>query len=766
MLAARAALAATLTAPEIAERAAPVYPEAARGLSREVVVVVTVAPDGSVQGAALEAPAGDALDGVALDAARRHRFKPATRDGAPVSAKIKLALLLEAPPRETPRTERSAGAPPSVGLAPAEHEIEDVRVKGERETASPTKRTLERREIEAIPGTFGDAIRAVESLPGAARAPAFSGLIILRGSAPRDSQVFLDGMAVPLAYHFGGLTSIVPTELIERIDLYPGNYDVEYGRGMGGIVDIGLRSPASDGPHGLVKADLLDYRAMVETPLGKHARVLVAARRSWFDAWFPAVATALNVGATAAPVYQDAEVVFEQDVGARGRLTVTALTSGDRVSLTVPPSAADASFSGDIDNHTDFHRAQVRFETKAKGGTRVAAQTSVGYDHFDVTVGKLVKGESTAVRVGTRARVDAPLSSGWRARAGADVDAGQYDFSLTFPPIPVADEPDIGPLFGRQRLSERASVPYAMPAAWAALEGTLARRVRAHLGLRVEGFTDVAGVAVEPRTNVRWTLDPDAPRPTVLKAALGVYAQPPQFYELDPVFGTPGLRFNQAVHVSAGVEQTLARGVTLSVEPFAKRLFDLVSRRADGTQTGGYRGGNEGTGLVYGVEALLKMRPTERFMGWIAYTISRSERRALPELPTRVFEYDQTHVLSAVGSLRLGGGWELGARVRLISGNPYTPTVGAAFDADAGAYAGLEQQPVFSARLPPFFSLDVRAEKAFHLGKMLTVRAYVDVVNATNHANLEGTATNFDFSQTSWVSGLPFLPNVGLRGEL
>jgi len=153
-------------------------------------------------------------------------------------------------------------------------------------------------------------------------------------------------------------------------------------------------------------------------------------------------------------------------------------------------------------------------------------------------------------------------------------------------------------------------------------------------------------------------------------------------------------------------------------------------------------------------------------MGWIAYTISRSERRALPELPTRIFEFDQTHVLSAVGSVRFAHGWEIGARVRLISGNPYTPTAGAAFDADAGAYAGLERQPLFSARLPPFFSLDMRIEKAWRIADRLTVRAYLDVINVTNRANLEGTSTSFDFSRTSYVSGLPFLPNVGLRGEL
>ena len=62
-----------------------------------------------------------------------------------------------------------------------------------------------------MPGTMGDALRAIENLPGVARAPFNSGLLIIRGGKPTDSRVFLAGAEVPQLYHFGGFTSIVPT---------------------------------------------------------------------------------------------------------------------------------------------------------------------------------------------------------------------------------------------------------------------------------------------------------------------------------------------------------------------------------------------------------------------------------------------------------------------------------------------------------------------------------------------------------------------------
>jgi len=120
-----------------------------------------------------------------------------------------------------------------------------VTVTGERPPREVSKRVLGRDEIQHSAGTQGDALLSVQNLPGIARPPPFSGALVVRGSAPDDTAVLVDGTDVPLAYHFGGLSSVVPTELLNQIDFYPGNFSARYGRKMGGIVDVQLR-PAGD----------------------------------------------------------------------------------------------------------------------------------------------------------------------------------------------------------------------------------------------------------------------------------------------------------------------------------------------------------------------------------------------------------------------------------------------------------------------------------------------------------------------------------------
>src|SRR5262249_12267083 len=157
-------------------------------------------------------------------------------------------------------------------------------------------------------------------------------------------------------------------------------------------------------------------------------------------------------------------------------------------------------------------------------------------------------------------------------------------------------------------------------------------------------------------------------------------------------FGTPGLGSNRAIHYSLGVEQEITRPIELSVEGFYKKLDHLVARvPSSGSKP--YEYGNDGRGAVTGLEVRLKNNPTARFFGWLAYTLSRSTREDPPDFATRLFQYDQTHILTMLGSYRLGRGWEFGARFRLISGTLYTPTVLGFLNTDAGVYTPLSGAP-------------------------------------------------------------------------
>ncbi len=170
---------------------------------------------------------------------------------------------------------------------------------------------------------------------------------------------------------------------------------------------------------------------------------------------------------------------------------------------------------------------------------------------------------------------------------------------------------------------------------------------------------------------------------------------------------------------------------------------------------------NTGAGRSYGVQILLRKELSDRLFGWLSYSAIRSERRDREGAPWRLFDFDQTHVLTALASYEIGWGFEVGARFRVASGFPRTPVTGAYYDARTDTF-----QPIFGAqsstRIPPFYALDLRASKRFNIART-ELEAYADVQNVTNRKNPEELVYTRDYSKQGTITGLPILPSLGLR---
>jgi hypothetical protein len=580
--------------------------------------------------------------------------------------------------------------------------------------------------------------------------------------------VFVDGISIPLAYHFGGLSSVIPSEMLERIDFYPGNFSPEYGRASGGIVDVGIRSPKKEGYGGLLQLDLFDARILAEAALGKHTRFMLAGRRSWVDVWLgPALETA-GVDVSVAPVYYDYQAMLEQDVGPSTTLRVLGFGSLDRLELLLKsPAAADPTFGGVAENKTEFWRIQARADTRFSEKVRWVNTLAIGQDDQKFALGNI----DFDLKLGTlegRSDLRVKFADELTTVVGLDIQANDYDVYWRFPPINVESNSTSGPLFGRPFNELQGTGHLFRPAGYAMLEVAPLRGLKLFPGARADYAKDTGDWTFDPRLGVRYDMY-SGERRTTIKGGVGMYHQPPEPYESVEPFGTPGVNSQTVMQYSLGVEHEFSRPVELSVEGFYKHLTDLVVGvdAADSASNGvAYR--NIGRGRNYGAEVLLRYKPEGRFFGWLAYTLSRAERQDGPGEPWHLFDYDQTHILTALFSVkgRKGfEGWQFGMRFRYVSGSPYTPYAGGILDYDAGAYAPIEDLVPFSARNGAFHQLDVRWDKTWTFTSW-KLTAYLDLQNIYNHQSPEGPFYNYNYSKIDFIGGLPLLPILGIRGEL
>jgi TonB family protein len=792
-----------------------------------VPLIVSIDASGSVTKAEVTQPAGHGFDEAAVAAALKLRFTPATRNGNPVASRIRFTYTFTPPPSalsgrvltqpgdrpiegatvtvhdaiggehtvatgadggwhvgglpagtfhvtiavagRTPheaddtvkageevssvdRLARVAEAPPAL---PAGIEVEEVEVRGQKPPREVTKITLSEEELNRVPGTGGDALKALQNLPGIARPPPLGGFLIVRGSAPQDSQYFVDGTPIPIVYHFGGIfESVIPTEVLNKIDFFPGNFSTQYGRAMGGIVDIGLADPKGDRVHALAEVNFISARVIVQGPIFDTGwKFTLAGRRSYLDAWLGPVLRGLGESVSVAPVYYDYQAILERDLGKRSNIRFAFFGSDDRLAILLTSASPDnPTLAGSLTSHTGFWRAQALYRNRISDDTELRIVGAVGQDILDFGVGDIFF-RLTNWPITGRAEVAQKLDPRLTMNVGIDMLYQPYTVSARLPPIPRPGQPPPGPFSSQLPLQTENTSSIYEPAAYVEWEATPWRGARIVPGLRLDYTKDTHAWDFDPRVVVRQDIT-TSPR-TTLKGGVGIFSQPPQPQETNAVFGTPGLTSNRAYHYDVGIEREFTRQIDATLDAYYKQLDHLVVQGL----------GNTGSGLVYGTELLVRYKPDSHFFGWLAYSLSRSVRRDAPGQPLRLFQYDETHVLTVVGSYKLGHGWELGARFRLVSGYMDTPEQYGYYDESVGTYNALQAFPQFGTRLPLFTSLDLRVDKSWRF-RWGTVGAYLDVLNVFNNTNVDGLGYNFNSTKSSYVGDLPILPSIGIRVEL
>jgi TonB family protein len=663
-------------------------------------------------------------------------------------------------------------------VVPKEEGVDEaVVVRAARIKKESVQTVIRTEEARRVPGTQGDTLKVVQNLPGVARSAVGSGAIIVWGSAPQDTRVNVDGVEIPSLYHVGGLRSTVNSDLVKSIDLLPGGYGADYGRGLGGLVRVETRPLPNKGVHGYVAADTFDASGMLNAAIGKRVRIGVAGRYSYLDKLLPLV-TSEDVGDFfPIPRYDDYQAIVQLQLRKDEELTALFLASDDHLRRSI--ASPDPAEVRQENTDQSFYRVILRYTRILPDGASLAITPSVGFDSSN-SITKFgavpTQAESSAIRYGLRSSYRRRLAKWATLSVGLDLQGTITDSkrsgSLDIPPregdIYVFGRPPGDDVNADRWTSHIANIaPYAFTElSWNKFTFVPGVRVDAYL---IEGSSiapAIVGVTQIGASHVEWDVDPRLQinykpiKRLSFSFAVGLYHQAPDPSELSPVFGNPQLGLANALHLSLATSVKITPTLSAELVGFYKQLDHLVSRNELPTPPLAQALTQDGVGRSYGGQVLLRQELWKGFFGWVTYSISRSERRDHPDRSYRLFDYDQTHVLGVVASYEYKG-WVAGVRFRYTSGMPRTPVVGAFYDGRGDQY-----QPIFgpqnSIRIPDFVQLDVRAEKTFNF-RRLSLNVFADVQNVTNRSNPEEIVYNFDYTRQAYITGLPILAVVGLR---
>ncbi len=785
-----------LSRPALAQEAEPVleppilvdfvpaeYPAEAfeKGLEADVILSISIDAEGFVTDVRVVTPVGNGFDEAAMDAAWEFRFEPATADGAPIESEIeyRYRFFLQKkpkkpdPPVEKPPAEEDDGQeepeepPPEEDAGQEEPEDEYVTVvKGEKEkTEQVVKHTLDTEEILMMPGTGGDLLKSVQNLPGMARAPANTGLLIIRGSSPGDSIIVMEDHPIPIAYHFGALSSVINSEFIEEIEFIPGNFSVRYGRGTGGIVNVKPKWDVPESWHVVADVDVIDASLWAFGPLGDKGYLGASIRRSYIDAVIEAggklVDDWIDVGMTVAPVYWDYQLFFMYRPTPTDEIRFSNVGSSDKFRFLFSDVGDDPTITG-VGFESAFHVGQFRWKHTFSPAVTYEASVQLGWIGSEGAIGTNVKFDIDSFIVSHRQDLRVELSRWAELDVGIDLQPNLFHAKALAPALGTETDS-----FGSAELGEMDLKQWNWELAFfTEIKLKPHEDVDIVPGVRLDYHAVIQDFELQPRIITRY-------RPhelTTLSAGVGMYTQSPSLPTVIEPWGNPDLLAERAVHYAIGLEQDLPWiWLDLSFQLFYKTLDRLVESTPDYVERDGQltalRYNNEGRGRAYGLELLLKVQPDHFIYGWLAYTLSKSERWN-PEIDRWIpFSFDQPHLLTVLIGFELPRNWNISLRYRVASGNPSSKVDAVIYDADYDSYIPIfEENP--SRRLPTFHALDLRVDKTWEFKKMGFISLYLDITNVYYSKNPEFVTYNYDYSESAYVNGLPIIPSIGIKGGI
>jgi len=114
-----------------------------------------------------------------------------------------------------------------------------------------------------------DLMKAISVLPGVVTTGDQGGQLYIRGGAPIQNLVLLDGMIIYNPFHSIGFFSVFDTDVLQNAKVYTAGFGAEYGSRNSSVMDIRTRDGNRSEATGKLYSSTYISKLLVETPLGK-----------------------------------------------------------------------------------------------------------------------------------------------------------------------------------------------------------------------------------------------------------------------------------------------------------------------------------------------------------------------------------------------------------------------------------------------------------------------------------------------------------------
>lgn len=691
-----------------------------------------------------------------------------------------------------------------IFLSTRNKELKDVEISA-RKTEKVTQinagtMTVTPREMKMLPSAGGepDIAQYLQVVPGVVFTGDQGGQLYIRGGAPSQTGILLDGITVYNPFHSIGLYSVFETDAIRNVEIQTAGFNAQYGNRTSAIMDVRTKDGNKNRLAGKLSASPIMARALLEGPIAKpknevgaSSTFLLSFKHSYLDK-------------TSQPIYGG---------------------FGDQFSNGLPYSFTDAygklTFNGD--NGSKLNLFGFNFDDKAKV-LKPKTDTSTADFHWKATgVGAtfvVTPAGSSALINGrfaySKYTIDYtnyndlnPTPKG----SGIDGFEGAIDFTYFLPGYSqfkyglevsgLHTSLDYKDVFGNVLVLDRRNT---LASLFMMYRKNFGEKLIIEPGFRMQYYSSLNRFSPEPRIGVKYNVTKDLR----VKGAAGMYSQniistksdrdivnfftgfllsPDQeIRNTDSQVVKSNLQ--TAYHLIGGIEVDV-RDVEFNLEPWYKRFVQNaeLSRIKIAANDPNFIAGN---GQAFGVDLSARYSKNRWYLwGVVSYQTVKYETLVIKDgkvyapPPNYTYEYqvekqqyappfDRRMNINLVASYTLGKerDWEISGRFNYGSPFPFTQTqgfyenlnylsngVGTNVNQQNGSLGLIYASTINGGRLSAYHRLDISVKKKFKLSKYSNIETGLSVTNAYNRNNI----FYIDRKDNVKVYQLPMFPSLNVN---
>lgn len=646
----------------------------------------------------------------------------------------------------------------------------DVTAKRERARSEVqvSRISVSQKDIKLLPslGSEPDIAQYLQVIPGVVSTGDQGGQLFIRGGAPVQNKILLDGLNIYNPFHSLGLFSSFETDVIKNVDVFTAGFDAYYGGRTSAVVDIKTRDGDKSRFKGFVSGSPFAVRGLLEAPIKKFEEgktsisALVTAKKSLIN-------QVDNILYSYASPSDSTGLPFDfQDL--YGKISIN--TEGGSSFHFFGFNFSDGYNNPEIANiKWDNQGVGANFKLVPPNSTLIIDGT-IGFTNYNTGIieGNDQPRESAIKELGGNINFNY-YSTNLDIKYGIDFRAITTDFAFSNP-------------FGVRLVQNQNTSEVG---AFLKTKYNLHSRLILEPSFRVMYYAGQSTFSPEPRLNLKYNITPDFR----FKSGAGLYSQNVISTSNDrdivslfngfltgpeePVSGIDGKQLGNKLvlsrHVVAGFEKDLPGNLTVNLEGYYKDFprIIIINRNKLTNEASNYA---TEEGHAYGIDLSLSKK-TRRVDIWATYSLGFVNRfDGVQEYPA---VFDRRHNSNIVFTYYLNNSKNtfLGLRWNFGSGFPFTQTRGFYNDqpistsntdyltSNPGSFGIIYSSNRNNGRLPDYHRLDLSVTHKFNLTKTTGGEISASAVNTYNRDNI----FYFDRIRYSRVNQLPFMPALSLR---